>query len=97
MDEIIKWPNGIVYEDLWEIKLYNRRGELYIASVYLYEDKFGDDLDANRSKYFGILIKTNNLFLVKKSKMMEISIKVNTKMLKKNAKVNYSRLKEIYI
>ncbi len=97
MDEIIKWPNGIVYEDLWEINLYNRRGELYIASVYLYEDEFGDDLDANRSKYFGILIKTNNLFLVKKRKMMEISIKVNTKMLKKNAKVNYSRLKEIYI
>ena len=97
MDEIIKWPNGIVYEDLWEINLYNRRGELYIASVYLYEDEFGDDLDANRSKYFGILIKTNNFFLVKKRKMMKISIKVNTKMLKKNAKVNYSELKEIDI
>ena len=34
---IMKWPDGTIYEGLWENNLYNGRGKLYHASGDLYE------------------------------------------------------------
>lgn len=58
---IMKWPDGTVYEGLWENNLYNGRGKLYHASGDLYEGEFVDDMaqgfgiyrHANGSKYVG--------------------------------------------
>ena len=58
---IMRWPDGTVYEGLWENNLYNGRGKLYHASGDLYEGEFEDDMaqgfgiyrHANGSKYVG--------------------------------------------
>lgn len=57
----MRWPDGTVYEGLWEKNLYNGRGKLYHASGDLYEGEFIDDMaqgfgiykHANGSKYVG--------------------------------------------
>lgn len=57
----MRWPDGTVYEGLWENNLYNGRGKLYHASGDLYEGEFVDDMaqgfgiykHANGSKYVG--------------------------------------------
>ena len=36
----MKWPDGTIYEGLWDNNLYNGRGKLWHASGDLYE---GDD------------------------------------------------------
>ena len=41
---IMRWPDGTVYEGLWENNLYNGRGKLYHASGDLYEGEFVDDM-----------------------------------------------------
>ena len=41
---IMRWPDGTVYEGLWENNLYNGRGKLYHASGDLYEGEFQDDM-----------------------------------------------------
>ncbi len=41
---VMKWPDGTVYEGLWENNLYNGRGKLYHASGDLYEGEFVDDM-----------------------------------------------------
>lgn len=40
----MKWPDGTVYEGLWDNNLYNGRGKLYHASGDLYEGEFVDDM-----------------------------------------------------
>ena len=58
---IMRWPDGTVYEGLWENNLYNGRGKLYHASGDLYEGEFVDDMaqgfgiyrHSNGSKYVG--------------------------------------------
>jgi len=58
---IMRWPDGTVYEGLWDNNLYNGRGKLYHASGDLYEGEFVDDMaqgfgiykHANGSKYVG--------------------------------------------
>ena len=41
---IMRWPDGTVYEGLWENNLYNGRGKLYHASGDLYEGEFVNDM-----------------------------------------------------
>ena len=58
---VMKWPDGTIYEGLWDNNLYNGRGKLYHASGDLYEGEFVDDMaqgfgiykHANGSKYVG--------------------------------------------
>jgi hypothetical protein len=40
----MRWPDGTVYEGLWENNLYNGRGKLYHASGDLYEGEFVNDM-----------------------------------------------------
>ena len=58
---IMRWPDGTVYEGLWQNDYYNGRGKLYHASGDLYEGEFVNDMaqgfgiykHANGSKYVG--------------------------------------------
>jgi hypothetical protein len=40
----MKWPDGTVYEGIWDRNLYNHRGKLYHASGDLYEGEFVKDM-----------------------------------------------------
>ena len=41
---IMKWPDGTVYQGIWDNNMYSGRGKLYHGKGDVYEGEFVDDV-----------------------------------------------------